>query len=68
MKKLTKEQLEKLTTPRLLAYKNSWMKTHDTADWVDLCVPPNGWSKQHSEWKEHHALIKEILSTRENVK
>jgi len=61
---LTREQLEKLTIQRLLTYKNMWLKTHDTAD---FCIPSNGWSKQHPEWKAHYALIKDVLNTRVNI-
>jgi len=59
---LTRRQLEKLTTKRLLAYKRSFMGTNETPDWET-----NGWSKASPEWKNHLALIKEILGTREHV-
>lgn len=51
---LTKEQLEKLTTPRLLAYLHSWLTAWES-------------DKEETEWKEHHKLIKSVLARREHI-
>ena len=59
---LTREQLESLTTPRLLAYRNSLLRVPEDEDWDD--PSPRKWHKQHPEWKTHYALVKEILATR----
>ena len=61
---LSKEELIKLNTKRLLAYKAKLMKFHDTPD----DDAPDSMSKQHPEWKQVYADVKAILSTRENVK
>lgn len=52
---LTKEQLEKLPTKRLLAYKRKWNKMSPTEYQEDL------------DWEVHMKLIKSILATREHV-
>lgn len=64
MKFLSKDELATLTTQRLLAYKNKLMTAHETPDWDDL----DSISKEHPSWKETYQNVKEILSTRENVK
>lgn len=51
---LTKKQMEKLTTPRLLAYLRSWLTHWDSY-------------KEELEWVQHHQLIKSVLATREHV-
>jgi len=60
---LTREQLEALTTPRLLAYRNSLLRNYEDEGWGD---PPE-WHKQHPEWKAHYAMVKEILAERPHV-
>ena len=61
MKILTREQLEALTTKRLLAYKNKLLKCHDEpASCSEL-------AKSSPEWQELYATCKEILATREHV-
>lgn len=52
---LTQEELEKLTTPRLLAYLRSWLTCWDSY-------------KEGSDWQDHHRLIKSILAKREHIK
>jgi len=65
VKILTREQLEKLTTKRLLAYKNKLMDVHEGPNWdSDDVVRLN---KTSPEWKELYAIVKEILATREHV-
>ncbi len=61
---LSKDQMEKLTTKRLLAYKNKLMKYHDHPDWED----PDSISKASDIWKETYANLKAVLATRENIK
>jgi len=60
---LTKEALNKLTTPRLLKYKNSLLECPDDINW-------NGcqrFTKASDCWRQHYALVKSILATREHV-
>lgn len=59
---LSKEKLEKLTTKRLLAYKNSLLRYHNTSDWDQ-----ETFSKESLEWQETYKIVKEILSAREHV-
>lgn len=47
---LTKEQMEKLTTKRLLAYKKSLMKYPEGPNWEEHNV--FRMNKQHPEWKK----------------
>lgn len=60
---LTKWQMERLTTARLLAYKDKLMKYHETPNWEDVSYI----SKSHPLWKEAYKNIKEVLATREHV-
>ncbi len=64
IKFLSKEKLLKLTTQRLLTYRNKLLKVHETPDWGN----PNSMSKEHPMWQETYQNVKDILSTRENVK
>jgi hypothetical protein len=59
---LSNEELKKLTTKRLLAYKKSLMKVHETPSWDgdDDC-------KASPLWKSVYARVKAILATREHV-
>jgi len=55
VKILTREQLEKLTTKRLLAYKNKLMDVHEGPNWdSDDVVRLN---KTSPEWKELYAIV-----------
>jgi len=60
---LTKEQMEKLTTKRLLAYKNKLMQYPEGPDWDTN----EGMNKSHSEWKQTYQNLKDILATREHI-
>lgn len=62
---LLKEELEKLTTPRLLSYLRSLHTYHETLHWDDEIGSEV--TKSSEVWKEHHKLVKEILSKREHV-
>jgi len=69
---LTKQELVKLNTKRLLAYKNKLMKFPETMDEyvsVDLNYDPGDKdvSKSHPLWQEVYAVLKEILATREHI-
>ena len=61
---LNKNALKTLTTKRLLAYKNKLMKVPETPDWNG----PNSICKTSPSWVETYQNVKDILSTRENVK
>ena len=64
--RLTKEQLLKLPTPRLLRYyKKNWRAVLATAkDYPDEELYP--W-EVHAEAREYAQMIKSILDTREHV-
>lgn len=70
MKKLlNREQLEKLTTIRLLGYRDALLRCHQTQDWDfdrRYCKPKI--AKDTQVWKDNYVLVKEILATRENIK
>lgn len=63
MKLLSKEQLEKLTTKRLLAYKTSLLMVYESPDFDN----PNSLSKESQEWKDCYKITKDILATREHI-
>ena len=62
---LTKQQLENLTTKRLLAYKNKLMQVPESPPYEEDNV--NRLNKLSPEWKECYATLKDILATRKNV-
>ena len=62
---LSIEQMKKLTTKRLLAYKNKLMSYHETPD---LGGDINSTSKSSDSWKEAYPNIKTVLATKENLK
>lgn len=69
-KLLSREKLEKLTTKRLLAYKNSLMRVvegHLVDIYGDTHPADIYVSKQSPEWQETMKVIKEILGTREHI-
>mgnify|MGYP003442721774 CR=1 FL=1 len=62
--RLTEEDLHKLTTRRLLKYRDSLLACHETEDddtYRKKVV------KSSDEWREHYALVKSILATREHI-
>ena len=66
---LTREEMEKLTTKRLLAYRNSLYRypegpSHEETIYGGIDYQMH---KCRPEWKAAIALVKEILATRENV-
>jgi hypothetical protein len=66
MKLLTKSELEKLTTPRLLAYLKSLRKVHDYQD-HDSIFGFRKLTKESKQWQETYNLVKSILTTREHI-
>ncbi len=66
--KLTEEDLHKLTTRRLLKYRDSLLACHETEDDNSLWFPRRKKVvKSSDEWREHYALVKSILATREHI-
>lgn len=59
--------LNKLTTKRLLKYRDSLLSCHETPD-NDSTFLNRKIVKSSDEWKEHYALVKSILNKREHVK
>lgn len=67
-KLLGREQLEKLTTKRLLAYKNSLLRAVEGSPADIYGNPnPNYVSKQTPEWQTTMNTIREILNSREHI-
>jgi hypothetical protein len=69
---LSKEELSKLNTKRLLAYKRKFMKFPETMDeyaGTGLNYDPSNKniSKSHPWWQETYKNLKEILSSREHI-
>jgi hypothetical protein len=66
---LTNEQLEKLTTKRLLAYRNSLLKCWDQYDEGDegSKTGSSRLTKEDQEWKDVYKNVVDILNTREHV-
>lgn len=65
VKILTREQLEKLTTKRLLAYKNKLLKVPEEPNWDE--ANNTRINKLSKEWIDLYSLVKEILSKREHI-
>lgn len=68
-KLLTREEMEKLTTKRLLAYKNKLYKVPEGPSHEETMYggTDHGMHKQRPEWQETVKIANEILATRENV-
>jgi len=65
---LSKEELSKLNTKRLLAYKRKFMQFPDfTLDQFGYDPDGKKMSKSHPWWQETYQHLKEVLSTREHV-
>lgn len=67
MKILTSEQLEKLTTKRLLAYRNKFLAVPDCCAPECLCDASEVMSKIHRQWQRTYSELKTVLATREHV-
>jgi hypothetical protein len=61
MNLLSKEQMEKLTTQRLLVYKKSLMSVPETSE------SPTKITKDSPEWQAVYKSLKDILNTREHI-
>jgi hypothetical protein len=66
MKLLTREQMEKLTTPRLLSYRTRLLRVPNQKHHDDMMYKYRI-SKEHPEWKETYVLCKAVLAKREHV-
>ena len=66
MKYLSKEEMEKLTTRRLLAYRNRLLKCRETYS-EDNDLNKSETVKESSEWQENYKLTKTVLACREHV-
>lgn len=67
-KTLTKEQMEKLTTKRLLAYLKSWREAPEHEDHEkSMYGGQSQICKEDQFWKDHFEEIKSVLATREHV-
>jgi hypothetical protein len=67
---LTNEQLEKLNTKRLLAYRDSLLKCWDHYAYDDQDKKKSGrdrLTKEDQEWKDVYKNVVDILNTREHV-
>lgn len=69
-KYLTKEEMEKLTTARLLAYKKKLLKN----SWNDArnfyyrgCIDEEKLQNEKLRYEKAYSDIKEVLSKRENI-
>jgi hypothetical protein len=75
MKILTRQEMEKLNTKRLLAYKNRLLKVRDATTCADSdceteikdLEATNALTKSSPIWIETYAAVKDILSTREHI-
>jgi len=75
MKILSKAEMEKLPTKRLLAYKTRLLKVRDYCCYCgDPSCPSKNedegeqvFDKTHPTWKATYAAVKEVLTTREHV-
>lgn len=72
IKPLNLDELEKLTTERLLAYLRKLQQCEDSlecSDWSeDELVKTSGIVLKNSEqWRQQHELIKTVLSDRSNI-
>lgn len=66
VKLLTKDQLQKLTTKRLLAFKNALMNVPEGPNWEPSDYPRI--YKSHPDWQRLYKDVKAILATREHIK
>jgi hypothetical protein len=71
---LTVEELHRLTTHRLLAYRTELLGLEDSAEISDLTATevaelPAGflYFKQDPAWRDHYSAVKSVLADREHV-
>lgn len=65
VKFLAEKELEKLTTKRLISYKNKLMAYPEGPSWEES--NSDRLNKSDDIWKDQYSLVKKILSTREDV-
>lgn len=70
LKFLSFAEMEKLTTPRLLAYKESLYKVPEGPSHEETIYggKDDGMHKKRPEWKAAVAAVKAVLAKREHVK
>ena len=68
-KLLTREEMEKLTTERLLAYKKRLYRVPEGPSYEETIYQGTdyGMHKQRPEWQETLRILKEVLASREHV-
>jgi len=66
MNLLTNEQMKKLNTKRLLAYKNALMKVPEGPNYYEDNV--ERLNKTSPRWQDTYFHVKTILASREHVK
>jgi hypothetical protein len=64
-KLLTQTELKRLTTPRVLAYKNRLMNVPEGPNWEEDNV--ERLNKADPKWKQAYADVKAVLASREHV-
>jgi hypothetical protein len=76
MKILSREEMEKLNTKRLLAYKNRLLRVSDGDCWCgdsgcnherDALLEDGVFIKASPLWQETYKNVKEVLNTREHI-
>ena len=76
MKILSRQEMEKLPTKRLLAYKSRLLRVSDGNCWCGDCgcdhereqlLKDGVFIKSSPQWQEIYNNVKEVLSTREHV-
>ena len=65
MNYLSTNEMEKLNTKRLLAYKTKLMKANDGPD--RDAVAADNFNKAHPDWQAAYENVKTVLNTREHV-
>ncbi|WP_413665607.1 hypothetical protein ACG1BZ_10605 [Microbulbifer sp. CNSA002] len=72
VKLLSLEELEQLSTERLLAYLRKLHQCEDSVDASDFCeseahMPGVVFFKESDQWRNQYKLVKEILSARPHI-
>ena len=66
-KYLTEQELEKLTTKRLLAYKKKNFKSSDLPHFKYDYMSVKDWDIAVKHYEDTYAIIKRLLATREHI-
>jgi hypothetical protein len=67
MKYLTKAEMEKINTKRLLAYKEKLLQVPSLKEWERYDPTDGRFTKACPVWKELYANVKAVLATREHI-